>query len=350
MLTNLQAFRFIFAVFVFASHLNYVIPEYSTVWKCLYRYIFREGFIGVTFFFMLSGYILAYRYYDSFQQQNFSFTIFLNRRIARLLPVYYLSLLIALPLTFSEFLDGDRIFYFKKLATNLFLLQSYIPVSDYYFSFNGVSWSISTELFFYLCFPGVFYMLLRVKKLIPLALSIVAIILLLGLIFFYFPNAYYWLYISPFTRIADFSIGIIAFLVSKKFQIFKFITNSSKREYLALGIGFVFLCVQPFVHENFKLSVYYWCPMFIILLVFGDSQGAITKRLAHPLWQYLGSLSFSFYLIHHTFFKYYQTYIGHKELFLSTGIVVLLLFLISLLSSAFLYHFIEEPARKLLRK
>ena len=127
MIQSLHALRFIFALMVFLSHLNYVIPSENTFWSFLYRYVFREGYIGVTFFFVLSGYILAYRYADVMAEKQFSFRIFMSRRIARILPMYYIGLLVALPLSYYEFMEGDRIFYFQKLITNLFLLQSFIP-------------------------------------------------------------------------------------------------------------------------------------------------------------------------------------------------------------------------------
>ena len=38
-------------------------------------------------------------------------------------------------------------------AANLLLVHGLIPMASYYFSFNSVSWSISTEAFFYLVFP-----------------------------------------------------------------------------------------------------------------------------------------------------------------------------------------------------
>ena len=256
MLTNLQAFRFIFALFVFASHLNYIIPTDSIFWNRMYRYLFREGFIGVTFFFMLSGYILAYRYAGAIKNSSFSFKTFLNRRIARLLPIYYVSLLLTLPLTFNEFMNGDRVFYVKKLFVNLLLLQSYIPIGDYYFSFNGVSWSISTELFFYLSFPFLLLFLMKNTKLIKILLALVLGIIVLCILFLFIENAYYWLYISPFTRVIDFSVGIISYLLTSKYKAFSFISNDSKREYLAIIIAIIFLIASPHVHQNFKFSVF----------------------------------------------------------------------------------------------
>jgi len=153
MIQSLNALRFIFALMVFMSHLITIIPKENCFWNALYGQILREGYIGVSFFFILSGYILAYRYSEAIADGSFSFRTFLNRRLARILPMYYVGLLVALPISFPEFMDGNRVFYAKKLISNLFLVQSLVPISDYYFSFNGVSWSVSTELFFYLCFP-----------------------------------------------------------------------------------------------------------------------------------------------------------------------------------------------------
>ena len=350
MLTNLQAFRFVFALLVFVSHLNYVIPTNNIFWNRMYRYVFREGFIGVTFFFMLSGFILAHRYSKSIEQFTFSFKLFIKRRIARLLPMYYMSLLIALPLTFNEFMHGDRLFYFKKLVTNILLVQSYIPISDYYFSFNGVAWSISTELFFYVCFPFLLFIFISHKNLIRTIVILAITVTGLCIIFFFGKNSYYWLYICPYVRVADFTVGILTYLITKRNHISLFSTTDSKREYLTLSFGLFFLVISPYVHQNFKLSVFYWCPMILFLLVFKDSQGKISKLLQHSIIQYMGSLSFSFYLIHHTIFKYYQNLNELYKFELPTGLLILLLLGLSIFISHLLYTYVEEPARKLLRK
>lgn len=349
MIHSLHALRFIFALMVFMSHLNYVIPIENDFWSFLYRYIFREGYIGVSFFFILSGYILAYRYAGEIAEKRFSFKTFFSRRLARILPMYYVGLLIALPLSYSELMNGDTFFYFKKLFSNIFMFQSAIPVSDYYFSFNGVSWSISTELFFYIGFPFITAFLIKQRFIKRILIAVTGIVLTFAIVLIGKENAYYWLYISPIFRIADFTIGIGLFLTLKD-QSFKVsTTRATIWEYRALLLFLLFLLVQPYVHANFKLGVYYWIPISLIIAVFSNVHGKITEFLSKSLWETLGHLSFSFYLLHHSFLKYYEVYIMPHTSPKWTGIYILGLLLISIFTSYLGYRFIEEPARKYIR-
>ena len=333
MIKSLNALRFVFALMVFLSHLNYIIPATNRFWSFCYRYIFREGYVGVSFFFMLSGYILAYRYIDTIADKSFSFKTFLSRRLARIVPMYYVGLLIALPLSYGEFLDGDRVFYFKKLIANLFLGQSLIPISDYYFSFNGVSWSVATELIFYLCFPILSAFLLRQKSLKKTAISITIVLIIIAVILLKNPSAYYWLYISPYLRIADFTMGICLFLWLRKPKEHIPKQKASSWEYGALGVFIVFLLLQAHVHANFKVGTFYWIPIAIIIGVFAttNSQGKLSVFLSKGIWQHLGHISFSFYLLHHSFFKYYELHLMHKIPSQWTGFAILFLFLTSVL-------------------
>ena len=352
MIQSLNALRFIFAFFVFLSHLNYIIPEENRFWSSLYRYLFREGYVGVSFFFMLSGYILAYRYANSLTQKTFSFKIFLNRRLARIIPMYYLGLLVALPLSYGEFLVGDRLFYFKKLLTNVLLFQSLIPISDFYFSFNGVSWSVATELIFYLSFPVLMSFLLKKESLKKTILIITAAILIIATMLLKTPNAYYWLYISPYLRLADFTMGICLFLTLQKKGSLISKNNASQWEFHALGVFVIFLLLQAHVHANFKVGVFYWIPIAGIIGVFATSgsQGKLSSFLSHRIWQKLGHISFSFYLLHDSVFKYYKIYLLDKIPSIWTGLAIFLLLLTCIIMSYITYTFVEEPTRKYVRK
>ena len=294
MIHSLHAFRFIFAFMVFLSHLTYIIPEKNKFWSFLYRYIFREGYIGVSFFFMLSGFILTYRYADAIKTNAFSFSIFINRRIARILPMYYVGLLIVLPLTYPELVNGDRVFYLKKLVllVTLFFAQSFIPISDYYFAFNGVSWSISTELFFYIIFPLLCAGFLRITNVKKAVLYITATVIAMGTIFLFLENSYYWLYINPIMRTADFCIGIclFVFLKNSKLQIPE--KNATLWEGVAVFNFVLFFIIQPVIHINFKYAVFYWIPIAMLLAVFYLIRGKISNFLSGKIWVLLGNISF----------------------------------------------------------
>jgi len=145
----LTGLRFIAALLVFIHHFDG-----------------RFGFTGTTlplansavsFFFVLSGFILTFVYGDRLAGRRqhdrptkkpaaevFSFLI---KRFARLWPLHFVCVLICVATV--RYLNLD----FGVVVANLFLVHSWIPHPSYVFALNNVSWSISTELFFCFAFP-----------------------------------------------------------------------------------------------------------------------------------------------------------------------------------------------------
>jgi len=106
---------------------------------------------AVTFFFVLSGFILTYVY-----DQRLTWAKvpeYLVARWARIWPLHVTCLVFTAALYMSrQYLPWNSETAWR-FTTNLFLVQSWIPIKDWPLSFNGPAWSISTELGFYLLFP-----------------------------------------------------------------------------------------------------------------------------------------------------------------------------------------------------
>lgn len=111
---------------------------------------------AVSFFFILSGFILAY-VYRSFEDKQ-SVKRFFIARVARVWPLHItatiISMIIAYKWHWFQLIGNHAIEKFwLPLFTNVFMIHSWIPLKDYFWSFNSVSWSISTEFGFYFLFP-----------------------------------------------------------------------------------------------------------------------------------------------------------------------------------------------------
>ena len=163
MIKPLTSLRFLFAFMVVASHLSFLNKSESNVLRQIYDSVFHEGYIGVSFFFILSGFILAYNYQDGIQKNQKSKRTFYQARFARIFPLHILTLIISIPLTYSVFIK-DKSLWFSQALTNLTLTQSYIPIKSIYFSFNAPSWSISNEMFFYLVFPFLILLIPKIRN------------------------------------------------------------------------------------------------------------------------------------------------------------------------------------------
>lgn len=136
----LTGLRFLAAMMVFCFHFD----------KSLKTNFFfgPMGGIAVSFFFVLSGFILTYVYRDRLKWgglKRFYFT-----RWARIWPLHAVCLWVAIEyVKYAPPVEYPNL----RLACHWLLLQSWVPRLDWLLSYNGVAWSISTEMFFYLMFP-----------------------------------------------------------------------------------------------------------------------------------------------------------------------------------------------------
>ena len=153
-LPALTSLRFFFAMAVFCSHLGFLKDSKFEIVRNLYSAVFAEGFIGVSFFFILSGFILTYNYADQFRMQlnRMNWRAFIIARIARIYPLHIITLLISIPLLWIQE-GGKGIQMIGIFVLQICLSQSLIPIQKVYFSFNAPSWSISDEFIFYLLLP-----------------------------------------------------------------------------------------------------------------------------------------------------------------------------------------------------
>jgi peptidoglycan/LPS O-acetylase OafA/YrhL len=165
---------------------------------------------GVSMFFVLSGFILTYRHPSLPAGRDI--LRFYVARIARIWPVHLFTLgmvVMLLPTVYS----GPLI-----TGANILMVHAWIPMADYFFSYNTLSWSISTEWGFYLLFP----LLLRLRW--PLKLIIPAVLVIGGIavchVFALPPydgrnviSTLGILYFNPLVRLFEFAFGMCSALL-----------------------------------------------------------------------------------------------------------------------------------------
>lgn len=122
-LPALTSLRFFAALMVFFSHLDFLrIHEDASgnpsKYQDIYKTWFYEGYSGVTFFFILSGFILAHSYQERLSRGTTSTVDFFIFRIARIVPLHWLTLLIAIFLLRSA--NGFPYFCFRLFEWDFF--------------------------------------------------------------------------------------------------------------------------------------------------------------------------------------------------------------------------------------
>jgi peptidoglycan/LPS O-acetylase OafA/YrhL len=334
---------------VFLSHLQFVNNE-NKVFNQLYTLFFKEGFLGVSFFFILSGFILSVNYADKLAFSKVTKKEFWIARIARIYPLHLFTLLIALPSTFDDF-TLYKVLWLRRFFTNLFLIHSFFPYKDIFYSFNAPSWSISDELFFYLMFPGLILLFqkYRFSKLVCLFF-----ILCIPVGIYLTPAI--WIhklfYINPLVRIGDFVLGILLYyvFVKVKYQAW----TSSKTigtilEILSIALFITFFCFHNSIAIGYRYSCYYWLPMLAIIFVFSLQAGLISNILSNKFLILLGEISFGFYMLHYLVIYYLLIFNTQFHWNLGDYPLIICMFLLTVLASFFTYYFIELPSNKAIK-
>ena len=316
---------------------------------------------AVSLFFSLSGFVLAYNYRDLDLQAD-SLGRFYALRLARIWPAYLMSLFLVV-LVFG--MSPDGIFF-----ANLFMLQAWVPMMPWYFSYSAPSWSISVEMFFYLLFPFLIFGWAKTWwwKLLLSAGMVVALMAIgpwLGMAPGAapkpIPTLHGLLYINPLARTFEFVVGIAACSV---FLWLRDRTRSAPpwsftlAEFAALAIAVYSVAFNPIADYA---SIAFgdgpwsdWLPhtggMVVfagLIVVFALGRGVVSRLLAAPLLILLGEISYSIYLIHQTTFRAYVTWFGPRP----SGIVAFAACVAAtVVLSLLVWRFVEVPCRGFVKR
>lgn len=338
MINTLTALRFLFALMVFGAHC-YVISDVFDA------HVFKEGFVGVSFFFVLSGFIIAYNYQQKLQAGTISRKIFWVARIARVYPMHWLTLGIA-ALLGNYVVASGGMDWLQHFLASLTLTNAYIPRTDYFFSFNSPSWSLCCEQLFYFSFPFLIPLTRDYRRLLGLFI-LLALLLVIGM-YFTPPEEIkgYW-YVNPFTRFPDFLIGMLLF----RFYGWLKPKNISPRwgsvlEIASVLLFLVFYFYAPEIPKVYRYSCYYWLPVAAVLTSFSLQKGVLSRWLSNRYLITGGEISYSFYLIHLFILLAYAEWQKNSGIVIAWYIVVPILFAIVVGLSLLSYRYFEKPMNK----
>ena len=152
-ISSFQGLRGVAQMLIIISHCNVV-----THINCenIFKYF---GCLGVTLFIVLSGFLEM----KSLETSNEPYLYRFKRKISKFYWLHILTLMMAIPLTIKGLLSGEVTKWLLKFICNIALLQSWFPSSGVYFSFNAVSWCLSTMVVFIAIAPLVFEMIKQFK-------------------------------------------------------------------------------------------------------------------------------------------------------------------------------------------
>jgi peptidoglycan/LPS O-acetylase OafA/YrhL len=270
--------------------------------------VVNAGFASVSFFIMLSGFVLAYNYAGRARAGELDKTRFWEARFTRLYPIYLLSLLLSWRMVPVEYAAHTHRMFWTGMVLTPLLLQGWIPTLATFL--NTPAWTMSAESAYYLAFPW----LARGKRperpgpyLVKMA-AVWCLGLVPGLLYIAFnpdgiahPDRWSWgpwlqvLKYTPLPHLASFVFGVMLANLDE-------LVGRTSPLRLILGVGgfagtFCILSLGPrvpyaIVHDGLLM------PLFgcIILGLAGNNP------LAHAMgWRplvFVGEASYCLYLLH----------------------------------------------------
>lgn len=296
MIETLQGCRIIFMFLIFMSHFTWMNSE---------EFCFG-GDCGVSFFFMLSGFVLCHAHGKEVTDSRFGHKRFILRQLSKIYPLHIATLL-------ATILIGMKAGIYPgigNLALNITLLQSWIPDPDIHFGFNSVSWFLSDIMFFYLMFPSLVRCTMKAKKrhlTFGIAAVAAAYICILTAVPEKKTNSL--LYVSPALRIIDFAIGIILYRLYKS----DFTKSAVRRikaggklqagliECVAIIMMIATYAVYQTTEERWRCASLFWLtmPVFIYIMATANATGGFVADILKSrtaLW--LSRLTMEIFMTH----------------------------------------------------
>ncbi|GHH52473.1 acyltransferase family protein [Lentzea cavernae] len=358
-LKSLHGMRFVAALLVFAFHgaISFVFSD-ETVGG-IYIWLTSGASAAVAFFFVLSGFVLTWSY-----RPDLSTPRFLRRRLMRIVPVHVVTWAVAIV---SLVAFGAEVGFWQSLS-NLFLLQAWIPDNSFLDSANGVSWSLSVDLLYYLTFPALIFLARKIREnLLWLAvIATIALVILMPLVSKTFlPDTPAWswgkgaswtqiwfVYLFPPVRLLEFFVGM---LLARIVMTGRWIGFPLAGAAVLTAIGYVLTTLSPWSFlYNYAASMIIPIALLVPAAAAADIKGRKTWVNGRKMF-FLGDLTFSFYLVHDLVLKNAHRafgvevgpYGGLAGPTWSTPVAVLFLagaFAASLGVAYLTYRFVEVPA------
>ncbi|MFJ7777125.1 acyltransferase family protein [Streptomyces yangpuensis] len=309
----------------------------------------KAGYLGVSFFFVLSGFVLAWA-----AKPGERVTAFLRRRLLKIFP-NHLVVFAAAMLLFA----GSAVTGVADWLPNLFLIHTWWPQPTVNLSVNPPSWSLGSELLFYMLFPALIVPIRRLRGRTALwgwSAAMIAGMVAVQLIATYFvpdtpkstitpiSGMQFWFgYLLPAGRLFEFVLGIL---------LARIVLAGLWPRRVGFGVslvltvlGYAAALVAPFQY-GFVVATIIPVAALIGATAHADVQGRTTFLRSRPM-VWLGEVSFGFYLVQGVTIFYLRSLLGEHTYSVPVALLVIAgFFAASLLGGWLLYRFVEMPAMR----
>ncbi|MCX6297049.1 MAG: acyltransferase [Bacteroidetes bacterium] len=357
---NLDGLRFIAFFFVFSEHILWAAVKtlnvQSPFWEHVLYTLFANGGLGVSVFFVLSGFLITFLILKEIEVRGkLDIKAFYIRRFLRIWPLYYLVLIFAFylyPFLISFIhpnpdVFGDRQIYYFTFLSNFDLIH--ITTEGLKGSFlTGVTWSVAVEEQFYLIWPLLFYFVPK-KYFISIFISVILISLSFRCLHL---NEPFVLYFHSLGVSSDLAIGGLAAYLSLNSSVFiNYFKNTSVRKRIVIYIsgilyvllsGYFFNVIVSTLIDRLVTSIF-------VAWIIMDQNFCNSERLKLSQFKWIskwGIYTYGMYLLHQiALLLVLNTYqyldieaVSFWQKLLKAAIVLFLTFLMSYIS----YNWFEK--------
>jgi peptidoglycan/LPS O-acetylase OafA/YrhL len=321
--------------------------------------VVNAGFISVSYFILLSGFVLAYNYAERARNGELDRKRFWEARFTRIYPIYFLSLLLSLNLLSGEYQTHTHGMFWTGVVLTPLLLQGFIPAIATFL--NTPAWTMSAEAAYYVIFPWVAKWK-RPQRMAPHLMKMAGV-WALGLV----PGALYmafkpdgiahpdrWSYgpwlsalkYTPYSHVFGFVFGVMLADLDRMIE-------RTARLRLWLGIfGFSgiytllsmgSLLPYPIMHDGLLM------PLFGCIVLGLAGENPLARALGVRPLVFVGEASYCLYLLHFNLWNL----IHGSHVLEATGLIRFdpwISYVLLIVLAIMALHFIERPAQRKLRE
>ena len=303
---GINGLRFFAALAVVITHVELIKGAFGIKNYWQNTFVFNLGGLGVYFFFVLSGFLITYLLLVEKQKTNtIAIKKFYWRRVLRIWPLYYLTVLIGffilpyfdlfhipyLQLSFNENFNINMLLYLLILPNLAFSLFSAVPNI-------GQTWSIGVEEQFYIAWPWVIKKSNNVlKTLLIIIFSLImlkVIVLLLGK---HYNQQIWYPVLKTFVAMSKFECmaigGIGAYYLLQQHTVLVFFKNKLLPIVSSLLIIVLLYLTPSFLQDGEHIVM---AVLFLVIIL--NVVQTKTSWLQHKVLDFLGRISYGLYMYH----------------------------------------------------
>ncbi len=360
-INTLTSLRFPMIMLIVLFHCSFITEYGNGNFGFIYDLFFRNAYLPVDFFFILSGFGMMYSFIGKNENKMdispMSCIKYALKHIKKIYFVYIITILMGLPFYLTNVSEGNIViedFSFLRLIQFLLtipLFQSLTGVKSFSHIANAPCWFISSLFCIYLIAPMLLNLFRKIKNIksiyYALFFCFISIILVRTLFFEIEKNSFFddLVYASPYCRVFYVIFGM---LLSRLF-------HATFQSFRILNFTFIelFVSVMVILVVLFKNSLMTFFPVFeilwpyvsiivaaLVIFTFSFQCGPISRFLLQKKLVYLGNISMYIFLIHLpllTYLKVLFRLIGLHKTALSIPLIIATTLVVTFVLSNILY-------------